>query len=200
MKSHQDDHTAVNLLPWEAQMNVHADHLATDYLDNYAEPSKIIPFIRPSQASLTIQGETITRRFASQLRLAACSPNLEQRLQLHNNWMKQTFQSINWDIPGKALLTLENSPKIFIIKFAHEHLPTQKHMQRIGKAESDKCPSCLQCVETPWHILSCPNRSTWRNSLLSDLNDVLQITRTQPDLTLILLQGVRGALNDCRNS
>jgi hypothetical protein len=35
-------------------------------------------------------------------------------------------------------------------------------------------------------------------SLLSDLNDVLQITRTQPDLpvTLILLQGVRGTLNE----
>jgi hypothetical protein len=36
------------------------DHLAADYLDNYAQPSKIIPFIQPSQASLTIDGETIT--------------------------------------------------------------------------------------------------------------------------------------------
>jgi hypothetical protein len=177
-------------------MNVHADHLATDYLDNYADPFKLIPFIRPSQASLTIQGETITRRFANRLRLAACSPNLEQRLQLRNKWTKQTFQSINWEVPGKALSTLENSPKIVIIKFAHEHLPTRKHMKQIREAESDKCPLCLQCIETSWHILSCPNRSTWRNTLLSNLNNVLQITRTQPDLNLILLQGVRGALNN----
>jgi hypothetical protein len=91
---------------------------------------------------------------------------------------------------------MENSQKIFIIKFAHEHLPTRKHMKRIGEAESDKCPSCLECVETAWHILSCPNQSIWCNTILSELNDVLQITRTQPDLTLILLQGVRGALND----
>jgi hypothetical protein len=61
VKSHQDDDTEIHLLTWDAQMNVHADHLATDYLENYAEPSKIIPFIRPSQASLTINSETITR-------------------------------------------------------------------------------------------------------------------------------------------
>jgi hypothetical protein len=61
VKSHQDNDTAVHLLPWNAQMNVCTDHLATDYLDNFAEPSKLIPFIHPSQASLAIQGKTISR-------------------------------------------------------------------------------------------------------------------------------------------
>jgi hypothetical protein len=196
VKSHQDDNTEIHLLTWDAQMNVHADHLATDYLENYAEPSKIIPFIRPSQASLTINGETITRRFASRLRLTASGPNIERQLKLRNNWTHSTFQSINSKVPGKALTTMENSQKVFVIKFAHGHLPTRRHMNRIGEAESDKCPSCLQCVETDWHILSCPNRSTSRNTILENLNDVLQITRTQPDLTIILLQGVRGTLND----
>jgi hypothetical protein len=56
-------------------MNVHANTLVTaDYLDNYAEPSKILPFIPASQASLTINGKTITRRHAKQLRQAASSP------------------------------------------------------------------------------------------------------------------------------
>jgi hypothetical protein len=45
VKSHQDDATAIHMLPWEAQMNVLADHLATDYLDNYADPSKTVSFI-----------------------------------------------------------------------------------------------------------------------------------------------------------
>ena len=45
-------------------MNVHADALATDYLDNYSESSKIIPCIPASKASLTINGEAIARRFA----------------------------------------------------------------------------------------------------------------------------------------
>jgi hypothetical protein len=60
VRSHQDDNTKVHLLPWEGQMNVHADTLATDYLDNCAEPSKIAPFIPAAQASLTINSKTIT--------------------------------------------------------------------------------------------------------------------------------------------
>jgi hypothetical protein len=179
VKSHQDDKTDINLLPWEAQMNVHADGLATDYLDNYADPSKIVPFIRPSQASLTIQGETINRRCAQRLRLAASSPNIRQRLILRNNWSPNTFDSINWEVPGKARATLEHNPQIFITKFAHEHLPTCQHMKRIGKAESDLCPSCLTSVETLWHILSCPNRHEWCTTLLDELSETMRITNYQ---------------------
>jgi hypothetical protein len=102
VKSHQDDDTAVNLLPWEAQMNVKADHLATDYLENYSTPSKIIPFIPPSQASLTIQGETITRRFTNRLRTAGSSPPIRQRIMKRNNWTKQTFININWGSSRKS--------------------------------------------------------------------------------------------------
>jgi hypothetical protein len=107
-----------------------------------------------------------------------------------------TFQSINWEVPGKALATLDHSTTIFIIKFAHEHLPTRKHMKRIGEAESDKCPSCLHTVEDSWHILSCPERTTWRTTFNTALTDTLDKIHTQPDLNLILLKGVRGALND----
>jgi hypothetical protein len=177
-------------------MNVHADSLATDYLDNYADPSKLVPFIPASKASLTIDGETITRRYAQRLRQASNSPRICQRLMLRNNWNDNTFRSINWDAPGKALNTLENSAKIFIIKFAHDHLPTRRHMQRIGRAESDKCPACLHIVENDWHILSCPRRSIWREELLSTLRDNLEHQHTQPDIALLLIQGIRGALSN----
>jgi hypothetical protein len=60
VRIHQHDDAEVHLLPWEAQMNVHADALATDSLNNCAEPSKIAPFIPASQAGLTINGKTIT--------------------------------------------------------------------------------------------------------------------------------------------
>ena len=111
-----------------------------------------------------------------------------------NNWTLQTFQSINWDVPGKALETLEHSAQIFIVKFAHEHLPTRRHMHRIKRAETDKCPACLHIVETDWHILSCPRRSLWRNELLKTLGDTLVTNHTQLDLALILIQGIRGAI------
>ena len=198
VKSHQDDDTEVHLLPWTTQMNIHADSLATDYLDNYADPSKIVPFIPASQASLSIRGVTITRRFAQQLRQAANSPRLRKRLMNRNGWNYNTFRTINWDVPGKTLNTMENSAQIFIVKFAHDHLPTRRHMRRTGRAESDKCPACLHIVETDWHILSCPRRSLWRNDLLKTLGDTLEAHHTQPDIALIMLQGIRGALSNQR--
>jgi hypothetical protein len=194
VKCHQDKDTEIHLLPWEAQMNVQADHLATDYLDNYAEPSKIIPFIPTVQANITIKGETITRRFANRLRLTANSPDMRNRLITRNNWTEHIFQSIHWDTPGKALATLEHSTRIFITKFAHEHLPTRRHMKRIGEAESDQCPSCRNTTETSWHILNCANRTEWCNTLHKHLSDVLYVNKTQPDLAIILMQGVREAI------
>jgi hypothetical protein len=106
-----------------------------------------------------------------------------------NAWNPNTFRSINWEVPGKTLNTLENSAQIFIVKFAHDHTPTRRHMHRIGRAESDKC-------QTHWHILSCPRRSLWRKELLHTLVDALIANNTQPDLALILLQGTRGALSN----
>jgi hypothetical protein len=89
VRSHQDDNIKVHLLPWEAQMNVHADAMATDHLDNCAEPSKIVPFIPASQASLTINGKTIARRHAKRLQQAASSPRTCKKLMAKNAWSRR---------------------------------------------------------------------------------------------------------------
>jgi hypothetical protein len=91
-----------------------------------------------------------------------------------NVWSLNTFQSINnWDIPEKALETLmDKSAQVFIIKFVHGHLSTRRHMHRIKKAKTDKCPACEHIVKTEWRFLSCPKRSlTWREELLPTLGD-----------------------------
>jgi hypothetical protein len=132
------------------------DSVATDCLEHFADSSKPVPFIPASKASLTINGETNTPRYAQRLRQTASNPRICKRLMAHNNWSSNTFSSINWDVPGQALNTLENSAKIVIIKFAHDHLHTRRHKHRIKQAESDKCPACHHLVETDWHILSCP--------------------------------------------
>ena len=126
------------------------------YLDNYAEPSKIFPFLPASQASLTINGETIRRCFARRLRQAASS-----QLPCKNQMDRNTFRSINWDVRGKALGTLENSANIFIVRFSHGHLPTWRHMHRTKRAVNDICPACIHIAKTEWHTLSCPSESLW---------------------------------------
>ena len=51
VKGHQDEDTAVEDLPWEAQMSCHADTYATDCLDNWSEPSKLVPLYLPRRLS-----------------------------------------------------------------------------------------------------------------------------------------------------
>jgi hypothetical protein len=46
--------------------------------------------------------------------------------------------------------------------------------------------------------MSCTRRTLWREELLRTLGDTLRINHTQPDLIIILLQGIRGAFSDQR--
>jgi hypothetical protein len=86
----------------------------------------------------------------------------------------------------------------FDLESAHDHLPTRRHMHRIKKASHDKCPASMYITETAWHILSCPSRSLWRAEMLRTLGESLITNRTQPDIALILLQGICGALSNHR--
>jgi hypothetical protein len=191
-RSRQDDDTKAHLPPWEAQMNAHADALATDCLDNHAEPSKVAPFIPASQVSLTINGKTIPQQHAKRFQQAASSPRTCQKLMARNDWSLNTFRSMNCDIPEKALETLENGAQVFIIKFAHDHLSACRHMHWIKRAETDKGPACEHVVETDWHsVLGCPKCSPWREELLPTLlGDTLANNHKQPDLALMPIQGI----------
>jgi hypothetical protein len=193
-------------LPWAAQMDVRADSLATDYLDNYAEPSKIVPFIPASKASLTVNGETIARRFTGRLCQAASGPSIWKCLMSRNQWSRNAFLSINWDVPGKALDTVENSTQIVITKLAHDHyFPTRRYMHIIGQAETGlinarhvytllkQRTGTYSALSKTIHLLArTTNHNPYRNPVHQP--NPTQPNPTQPDLMIILLQGIRGTL------
>jgi hypothetical protein len=54
----------------------------------------------------------------------------------------------------------------------------------------------MHTTETAWHILSCPSRSLWRAEMLRTLGESLITNHAQPDIALLLLQGIRGALSN----
>jgi hypothetical protein len=56
----------------------------------------------------------------------------------------------------------------------------------------------MHITKTAWHILSCPSRSLWRAEMLRTLGESLITNHTQPDIALIPLQGIRGALSNHR--
>jgi hypothetical protein len=113
-----------------------------------------------------------------------------------NGWAQWTFRSIDWDAQAKALNTLEYTQELFAIKWAHNLLPTQRHMKRLGQAESDLCPFCLATIETAPHIFGCPMRAPWHENFITSLRKWLVKIHTQPDLQMTPLLGIRAALFD----
>jgi hypothetical protein len=84
VKGHQAANAAAADLPWEAQMSCHADVCATDHLENWSDPSKIVPFIPALKASIAIAGAAITGNVARRLCLAASSPALKKHIMSKN--------------------------------------------------------------------------------------------------------------------
>jgi hypothetical protein len=62
---HQDAKVSVENLPWEAQMNCRANACASNCLVDSSEPSKIVPFVPASKASISIVVPVCILHFAS---------------------------------------------------------------------------------------------------------------------------------------
>jgi hypothetical protein len=91
---------------------------------------------------------------------------------------------------------LEYTPEHFNTRWAHNLLPTRRHMKRIKQAESDLCPFCLATEKTAPHIFACSHRDLWHAEFIGSFRKVLDKLNTQPDLKMMLLQGISGAIHD----
>jgi hypothetical protein len=69
-------------------------------------------------------------------------------------------------------------------------------VKRIRQAESDLCPSCLETIETAPHMFGCEQCVEWQATFLTSLRKLLAKLCTQPDLQMILMVGIQGALQD----
>jgi hypothetical protein len=69
-------------------------------------------------------------------------------------------------------------------------------MKRIKQAESDLCPFCLATEKTAPHIFACSHRDLWHAEFIGSFRKVLDKLNTQPDLKMMLLQGISGAIHD----
>jgi hypothetical protein len=120
-----------------------------------------------------------------------------QHIMATNGWNDWILNSIHWDSQAKALSTQECTQELFVTKWVHNLLRTRRHhMKPIEQAESDLRPSCLATVETAPRIFACPKRVPWQVVFLDSLCKLLAKPRTQPELQMILMVGIQGALQD----
>ena len=124
IKSHQDNDTLYDKLPWKAQLNCDCDQLAgfTRTCPQCLETSPT-PCILPKghMATLEIDGTFITSHIASAIKEASFHADFIKYIIHQSGWQgPMIFHSIDWEV--RACASLHSSPSqhltIFKLEFA----------------------------------------------------------------------------------
>ena len=192
IKGHQDQEQAYSTLPLPAQLNVDADHAASDY----SYPSRVSPRLAPitagSHALLHSADGSINSNYRAILRRLATSKTLREYHCIKYDWSDAVFDSVDWTAHGRALNS-NFSRRIFLVKFLHDWLPLGYLKSRYADYYDDTCPLCSNTLETRSHFLQCPNRD-WFDSLADDLRSKWHDLEFDPFLRTLLLEFLRSFL------
>jgi hypothetical protein len=154
VKSHQDDETEFDQLPFSAQLNVRCDHMATNQLHRQrkhaSESSLSCPLIpRTLPVAISCHGQVISSHYIQNY--LAC-----HRLFLQNKykWSDWTWETIAWDsfhLCGKRTANL-NLNVSFRSKLVHNwlHLGTRRATQSVAS------PPCVPLRRTSHIFLRAP--------------------------------------------
>jgi hypothetical protein len=119
--SHQDEGTPVANLPLESRLNVEADRLATEYMQEDPTRRPIVALFPSAKAQLIIQDASVTRKIPQAIRYAAGFSAMRTYLLERNAWRASTFEDIHWDAHG-ASHSYHRPDRCYLVKLCHRHL------------------------------------------------------------------------------
>jgi hypothetical protein len=125
VKGHQDDSIDPTDLPWQAQLNIRCDTVATDTLATVNHDSTV-PFLSASKLSLTIASTTITHHVPLQIQRLYASTKQRAYLTKHHEWSScALFDQVHWDVICPALLSFSFAKKKRLTEWINKILPLQ---------------------------------------------------------------------------
>jgi hypothetical protein len=163
VKSHQDDQTDFEKLPFPAQVNVLCDDMATQQLirqksqeDQRTLSCPLTP--RHLQVELAYRGQIISSHYVHRLREEICLARHRSFLQTKYKWDAATWDSIAWELfalcANKTRLSRHAS---FRSKLVHNWLHLGDQRSKYGASDvslTRHCPYC-QLPEDFRHFLTC---------------------------------------------
>ena len=168
--SHQDDATNdTSSLPPAAQLNIHADKLATLGLQRLL-PSPIVPLDPSIHAQLHHVTGTITKRLMPTVRSICQLPALRRYYLRNFKWTRTDFENVDWMLFTPVYTKYSKKYQAFTHKYAMRKLPTGSRMERNGGNEESQCSTCYQAHEDDDHLFQCPKRPAYRRKIMDALN------------------------------
>ena len=180
VKGHQDRNAEPELLSLPARLNIRADELATEALDEQRNhrPPTFIP-LPQCRAYLLHDREFVCGGEPMILREFYSECELEKYQMAKHKWDVSTYVSINWEAFGKAIKSVTSAQRVFIIKYCHRWLPTCQRTKEYGQdmRELGHCHLCHE-EDDDDHFLQCSFRRRWRAKFIIALNDHLKKEHT----------------------
>ena len=197
VKGHQDDTVPTALLTRMAQLNVHADELATISFE-ISTPMRMGPPLLDGIVDLRVNSITISSHYATHLRKAAGSEDFFLWYRTNYGWDTSTISLVDWDAHLAAIRKLSFSEKRFITKFNFQWLPTGHQQHKVDSAQSTVCPSCRshEVEETETHLYQCPSRLPLVGKFFNDLQAFHETEHTAPVLQATLFEGLKNEIFD----
>ena len=147
VKSHQDEETQYDELPFPAKLNYHCDKAAHDFLLNLSSPS---PGRVPPDENYPHLFDTsgrITSPVKRELVLRKYRPIVASHLDLD----LETFDKIDWNSHARTVARLE-SPALKKILWGQN--PSRLRLHKMKMHPSPLCPLCDE-PDSPLHFIQC---------------------------------------------
>ena len=151
VKAHQDDTQSFETLSRPAQLNVMADSIATQVLDQQ-KPPPTYP-LPAARIHLIHEDTIITSRPIKTLRYAKAETRLREYLCNRFDWSTDEFYSIDWLSYGRARASQHAASTLFTTKLLIGWLPTLSRLSKYDPKVDPTCPICQKQPETsdhPW--------------------------------------------------
>jgi hypothetical protein len=188
VKGHQEPKDDEEL-PWEAQLNIEADALATEARNEINEgPTTTFHQYPASRVMLYIDGQPITRNISKAIRNAWTTQDLREYMTQQFGWKKCTADNIDWYSHGSTLSSYEYYQHMFCVKLIHKRLPLLG--EKFTASPIKTCPCCKVQNETFDHFLHC-NKNPHRVIEIRDsLKEKFDKQEVDPILRLIIYRAI----------
>jgi hypothetical protein len=180
VKGHQDNSNKE--LSMEARMNIRADKLATEVLDDravYEQPVEMTPLTCPCY--LAHRGQIITSHERRILKRAYDERRLKEQVGRYNQWSKDTVEGIDWTVIKAARAREGSKNTVFTTKMMHGWLPTAARQHRHNQVPNNNCILC-RLPETQEHLWQCEKRTNEKGRIIRELWNMLNKMGTKPIL------------------
>jgi hypothetical protein len=179
VKSHQDEEREYDDLTRPEQLNVQADHRATEHSMNFVQtiPSQSSIQYLPAEATLRQHRVSHSHEIRT-LRTEFTEYELRAYLQRRNDWSDKVYDSISWPAYRKANAGLTNNLRTFVVT-SQRWLPIGVR-ERLCSGTTDTCPQCKgnrDCSSS----YRCESRAQWRYRFVIHLHGHLKETKTVHD-------------------